>query len=43
MALIGHRLSNRQLIDGAISRFVYALIRPAVTKREDERNSDRSE
>jgi len=28
MTLIGQRLPIRQLIDGSVSRFVYALIRP---------------
>ena len=39
MALIGHKLPNRQLIDGTISRFIYTLIRPVVSKPGDERNS----
>lgn len=39
MTLIGQRLPKRQLIDGSVSRFVYALIRPVVSKPGNDRNS----
>jgi hypothetical protein len=41
LELIRHRLPDRQLLDGAVSRLVYALTRPSASGVQEEKKEER--